>query len=256
MKTITSQAEEAPTKPPLDLHKFLAEESSATPDRSGRTPLVALSESLSRLSPVDTEKLKYVWAAEQVLESIDSLPPDELRRLFNFIQIGNFPMQRIAAVLAKSLRTRLDPIRHTERRAMVLSWLTKLGCYAEPRLLRKEQEVRARYPWHWIDAMCDVDWDAAVECATEQLQKSQDASPLLARLAYFWKRQGEAKCLSAIQSWLAAANDEAREKLLNWARRHQVEDGLEDQTFSTERNKFFLSIEWSTKLEQPEYTHA
>ncbi|MEK6825800.1 MAG: hypothetical protein AABY00_03365 [Nanoarchaeota archaeon] len=77
------------------------------------------------------------------------------------------------------------------KRGRILESISEYGNSLTPEMLEEETEVRAQYPWMWIDTMSNLHSECAKNSVLQQPQTEDNERAILVRLAHWRKEEGE-----------------------------------------------------------------
>jgi len=126
----------------------------------------------------------YREAMMELPPYLDQMSGEAFSRLMHFAHCLEFDIDREVGMAIKKYPCFSDYYPdQIRKRANFLQAFTGLKpplfSYEE---LQKEEKVREDYPWHWIDAVLEVNPDEATLETISQLISSQDNNPLLWRI--------------------------------------------------------------------------
>jgi hypothetical protein len=168
--------------------KSLVFEKIVTEDRSGRTPFIVLAQMLAQLPPDDEIKKKYAWASVRIINKVQQMSAKQLGMLLRFLHKSGIPSKDIVEKVRDFLKSQSPLTSETGKRAEIIRWLIDTGLKMLPQELELEEAVKAQFPWLWIEAMMQTDWNSASDAIVENLKQQQSATELLAFLPYLWSK--------------------------------------------------------------------
>lgn len=195
--------------------KGLVFEQVVVEDRSGCPPLVVLAEALAQLPPDDEIKKQYAWAAGQIVSEIRRMSEKQLGMFFHFLHQSGIPSKAIVEKVRGFLNAKPPLIPQVGKRVEIIRWLIDMGERLWPKELDMETGIKKEFPWFWIEATIQTDWNKASKAITETLQtKHSDVIELLALLPHLWNRQLIRP--EDFSSWQQVLAEPERTKLSNW----------------------------------------
>jgi len=207
--------------------RLIESDPQAMEGRSGAKPLDMFALRLTGKLILDTaseDEIEAAYNALQVIaDGLDQRDHKFVDALCDFIWMAKIPPHIIEEAFLPWLQKsdRLNP-KLLEVRGEILQLLAQEGPGLSESFLENELGVRNFYPWYWIDAMSETNWDITVEEIAKHLKDDDGFDHLRVRLARFLHDQSPNKLLEAVETWQPLLSQENIEELRGWFTRSKI----------------------------------
>lgn len=185
-------------------------------DNVGNTKLTLLAQKINN-PPTRIDYEGYRWAIQRFAESIPTLSLKEIKNLCNLIQLSKIPAAEYHEIYLEAFRKWTKKEANIEQRAEILRLICEAGLSVTPAFLNNEDEIKRKFPWHWIDAAVAPAWEDAIKETVKQLEAEKNVKPLLLRLPRWWDlKQDKDVFYNALTLLVSAIKSEEVMKIKNY----------------------------------------
>lgn len=172
-----------------EVEKAIADIKKEPRDKIGNTMLTLLADKIKLLSPDSKNRAAYVEAIQEFAWLREKISLRKIRNLCNLINMAELRKYEYLFVFAVNFQRRNWGILtrcNLAKRAEIFRLIGESKYKLFYTLISEEPEIKACYPWYWIDAVIHTDRQLAITETRKWLEENQNADPILMRLAV-WK---------------------------------------------------------------------